>query len=838
MALACTVVIAGLPVVGNGTNPLLDQMSQGSLSAAPSGFEENKGQVRTTAGEPARFVRYRLSQGNTSIFLLGTGIAYQFNRMHYPEGYAELEKDRTRDPGKQEQLDALRSQVRLETYRMDMTLEGADPDPRVSAEGRSSDYTNYYTHDALDVHTYARIIYHDVYPGIDWVVYTTEKGIEHDFVVHPGADPAKIQLRFKDHEELYIDEKGRLIHGNRMGRFTEEKPVSLQDGEEVPTGFRLRGDRLTFALGDYDPARTLTIDPARIWGTYYGGTVNDEGTSCAVDPDGNVYLAGITASSSGIASGGHQNTYGDSDDAFLVKFDPAGNRLWATYYGGMNADFPGACAVDPDGNVYLAGSTKSYSGIASGGHQNTRGGERDAFLVKFNPAGTRLWGTYYGGTEPEFGLSCAVDLNGNVYLVGYTWSSSGIASGGHQNTYSGGGWSDAFLVKFDPAGSRLWGTYYGGTDIDGGLSCAVDPGGNVYLAGETESTSGIAIGGHQNTHSGGSADAFLVKFDADGTRLWGTYYGGTSEDRGEYCAVDSNGNVYLAGYTSSTSGIASSGHQDMHGGGIWDAFLVKFAPTGNRLWSTYYGGEGEDRGISCAVDPIDGVYLAGYTVSHYGIDSNGYQDAHGGSRDAFLVKLNPTGTRLWGTYYGGEEDDVGSYCAVDPVGNVYLAGFTRSPNGIASSGHQNTGGGYYDAFLVKFEDWNCPALEANVGDACDDGNAATVNDVITADCECVGEIPDGINDQDGRAGLSMGIYPSPTTGRFTVHVEGLPAACATAIITVVDTEGKLVREQEVALANGAVVHEMDLTGVASQGLYAVRVTAKGLHLVRRLCVAW
>ncbi|MCS7062579.1 MAG: putative Ig domain-containing protein, partial [Methylacidiphilales bacterium] len=183
----------------------------------------------------------------------------------------------------------------------------------------------------------------------------------------------------------------------------------------------------------------------RLWGTYYGGGNEDRGNSVAVDPNvGSVYLAGITSSPSGIASGGHQNTFGGYYDAFFVKFNASGTRIWGTYYGGNGGGEEGySVAVDPnDGSVYLAGETASPSGIASGGFQNTPG---PGFLAKFSPSGTRLWGTYYNGP----GAGVAVDTNGgSVYLAGqtHTWSTSGIASGGHQNTFGGSG--DAFLVKF------------------------------------------------------------------------------------------------------------------------------------------------------------------------------------------------------------------------------------------------------------------------------------------------------------------------------------------------------------------------------------------------------
>lgn len=294
----------------------LDEVNSGSRSVAPTGFEENKGQVTTTAGEPAPEVRFRYTQGGTSIFLLHTGIAYQFNRLHRPEGLEALEEEARYHPEHQEELDAMRARTRLETYRMDMLLEGADPHAIVTTEGRSTDYTQYYTHDVLDVHSYRRITYHAVYPGIDWVVYTTASGFKYDFVVHPGADPARIILRFLHHEELRVEADGSLTHGNRMGRFTEEAPVSFQDGREVGTRFALHADAerpgealLHFDLDPYDRSRALRIDPARIWGTYYGGAGLDYALSCAADGNGNAYLTGLTDSFNEIATAGHQNTF-------------------------------------------------------------------------------------------------------------------------------------------------------------------------------------------------------------------------------------------------------------------------------------------------------------------------------------------------------------------------------------------------------------------------------------------------------------------------------------------------------------------------------------------------
>ncbi|MFZ1687134.1 MAG: T9SS type A sorting domain-containing protein [Flavobacteriales bacterium] len=694
------------PLSGGADNQLLAEVNNGKRSVGARGFEENKGQVRTADGAPAAFVKYRLAQGNTSIFLLGNGIAYQFNRMHYPEGYKELLHDRQRDPQQEERINALSAQVQLETFRMDMVLVGAGPDPVITTEGCSTDRTNYYNHDALDVHNYSRITYHSIYPGIDWVMYTTDKGLKYDFVVHPGADPSLIQLHFTDHEDLRLDTEGRLIHGNRMGRFIEERPVSYQDGNAVATHFLLEEDQLTFVVADHDRGRTLIIDPDRAWGTYYGSEEDEIGWSCATDATGNVYLAGETRSGTSIASGGHQNTFAGFVDAFLVKFDADGTRLWATYYGGPDAEVHNHCTVDAADNVYLVGCTGSTTGIASGGLQDNINGGGDFFVAKFDPDGTRLWATYCGGNGGENMGDCRTDPLGNLYVSGSTTSTAGLPGGGQQNTYGGGVW-DGVLVKLDPDGAPLWSTYYGGPGDDLGYACATDPFGNVCLAGSTMSTNNISDGGHQNTF-GGALDSYVVKFDSDGDRLWATYYGGPGMEGSYACDFDNDGNLYLSGETSSTTNIASNGHQNALGNGMgnWDAFLVKFDPAGIRLWGTYYGGTDGDAGYYCRVTLSGGVLLSGMTSSPNAIASNGFQNTWSAWADAFLAEFDPNGTRIHGTYLGGDGSEMGYSCAMDPTGAIYLAGSTNSTNNISEDGHQNiyaAGVNYLmDAFLVKF----------------------------------------------------------------------------------------------------------------------------------------
>jgi len=486
----------------------------------------------------------------------------------------------------------------------------------------------------------------------------------------------------------------------------------------------------------------------RSWATYYGGSLNDYGKYLATDMTGNIYLEGYTNSTNAIASSGFQNVSGGSNDVYLVKFDAAGNRSWATYYGGIGDELAGGIITGDSGKIFFAGTTYSASGIASGGFQNTFGGTKDAFLVCFDSTGNRIWATYYGGSGLETASDIITDAAGNIYLAGYTSSTFGIASGGFQSTY-GGGTSDAFLVKFDGAGNRIWATYYGGPGGDNCMSIAVDPTGNIIITGLTESTSGIASGGFQNSYGGGTSDSYIVKFDLNGNRLWASYYGGTAMEDGYGVGTDAAGNIYLGGNTESTSGIANTGFQNIIGGGR-DAFLVKFDMNGNRIWSSYYGGTGYDVLLTLTLDYSGNIFFGGRTGSTTSISSGGFQNTYGGgSNDSYLAAFDPAGNRLCATYYGGAGSDRGYDIVADSSGYIYFTGQTDTIAGIASGGFQNTyGGGVVDALLVKFS--SCALTSVS----------------------------------EQTRGNSFNVFPNPSSGKITVENSG--------DITIYNVLGKLI----------------------------------------------
>ncbi len=384
-------------------------------------------------------------------------------------------------------------------------------------------------------------------------------------------------------------------------------------------------------------------------------------------------------------------------------------REWATYYGGSAQDIGLNVTTDLSGNVYLSGQTFSTSGIATAGaHQNTFGGGSDAFLVKFNSAGVRLWATYYGGSGSDYGMSVKTDAAGNVYMAGYTSSVDSIATAGSFQPAISAGAPDAYVVKFNSSGVRQWATYYGGPDYEQGQAIAVDVAGNVFLTGWTNGTTGFATAGAHQLTNGGEEDGFLVKFNSTGsTQLWGTYYGGYVKDYAIDAATDAAGNVVICGHTGSPDSIASAGSHQPAFGGDNDAFVAKFSPSGNRLWATYYGGAGAELVGGIATGPGNVIYLMGQTGSSTAIATAGaFDTSYGGDRDAFLVKFDSTGTRLWGTYYGGTANEEGEDVAVNAAGYVFIAGDVYSTNGgnpIATlNGFQTNLSGTENFFLAGF----------------------------------------------------------------------------------------------------------------------------------------
>jgi hypothetical protein len=322
-----------------------------------------------------------------------------------------------------------------------------------------------------------------------------------------------------------------------------------------------------------------------------------------------------------------------------------------------------------------------------------------------------VYSTYHGGAGTDQGWDIAVDSSGSAYVAGYTTSTDFPTANPYQPVY-GGGFYDAFITKLNPAGNALvYSTYYGGAGNDYARGIAVDSSDNAYVTGYTDSTNFPTANPRQPANAG-TSDAFVTKFNPSGSVLvYSTYHGGSSEDFGFSIAVDTTGNAYVTGRTSSINFPTANPRQPAYGGGNTDAFATKFNPSGNTLvYSTYHGGSLDDLAFAVAVDPSGSAYLTGSTESINFPTANPLQPVIGGAgADAFVTKFNPSGSALsYSTYLGGSGFDFAQSIAVDTSGNAYVTGVTSSGGFPTFNPLQPANGGGGDAFVTKLNPSGAP----------------------------------------------------------------------------------------------------------------------------------
>jgi hypothetical protein len=522
-----------------------------------------------------------------------------------------------------------------ETDVLRLQLVGANPVPQVAGEDPLPGTVNYFIGNdraqwRTNIPTFGKVAYQDVYPGIDLVYYGNQQQLEYDFVVQPGANPGVIQLSVQGAQNLTLDAQGNLVLQTADGDVVEQAPVVYQEGvggrQAVAGRYVLLGqDGVGFQVGGYDASRPLVIDPVLSYATYLGGSYEDQGFGIAVDASGNAYVTGYTVSSDfPTTPGALQTTLGGVAgwyDAFVAKLNATGTALlYATYLGGSNENFGLGIALDSSGNAYVTGQTQASNfPTTPGALQTTFGGIEDAFVAKLNATGTALvYSTYLGGSSVAMGYGIAVDASGNAYVTGETLSSNfPTTPGAFQPTY-GGGPDDAFVTKLNATGAALvYSTYLGGSNDDYGQGIAVDASGNAYVTGSTSSPDFPTTPGALQTTYSSQGDAFVAKLNATGTALlYSTYLGGSSWDWGSGIAVDRSGNAYVTGSTSSPNFPTTPGALQTTYGGVEDAFVAKLNATGTALvYATYLGGSDEDSGRGIAVDSSGNVYVTGYTES-------------------------------------------------------------------------------------------------------------------------------------------------------------------------------------------------------------------------------
>jgi len=568
----------------------------------------------------------------------------------------------------------------------------------------------------IGVPLFGKIIYSGVYPGIDLIYYGNQNQLEYDFVVAPGASWRSIRLAFSGAQSVEIDSNGDLKLQTRGGWLRHRRPRVYQQlasgRREISGHYVLQGSRqVGFEIGAYEPGLPLVIDPTLVYSSYLGGSAADYGYSVAVDSSGCAYTVGETWSTNFSLLNPMQSVPAGDTDIFVTKWNAAGTGiLYSTYIGGSNRDVPLSIAVDAAGDAYIAGYTFSANfPVTSGALRTSFSGQSKAFVLKLSPSGNSLiYSTFLGGSGNDYATGIAVDSTGQAYISGYTASIDfPVSSNAFQSSY-GGGEFDGFFAKLNPAGSQLaYATYLGGMGDDTAFAVALDPAGNVYLTGQTQSSNFPVLQALQTAYS--QSDAFVVKLNASSQVLYSTYLGGTGSGTGTGIAADAAGNAYVAGYTTAPDfPVTLSAYQPANHGG-YDAFVAKLSADGSTILSaTYFGGSGSESTSGIALDSSGDVFVAGSTNSINLPLQAPVQASYGGGGDAFLVAFNNELSSLYlSTYYGGAESETGAGVAVDSSGNAYLTGSTDSGGStlgipVTTGAFQSSGQGGFDAFLAKF----------------------------------------------------------------------------------------------------------------------------------------
>ena len=576
-------------------------------------------------------------------------------------------------------------QLRLPGSNPRASVDGLDPLPGRTYYLEGRDPAGWRT-----ATEYARVRYHEIYPGIDLIFYGNRNRLECDFVLAPGADVRQVRLLVEGAQRLTMDGEGNLALTTADGEISLGKPVVYQQSgatrKVVAGAFQVHGAEVSFSLDRYDHSLPLVVDPTLNYAAYVGRSVNDRVNGIAVGADGSTYVAGespaVTASS--------------HDEAFVAHISADGKTmLYMTYLGGTGATTGRGIALDKAGNAYITGETKAPDFPVLNALQPSCGKNAsgqcvgDAFLAKLNADGSLNYATYLGGGGEDAGHAIAVDSSGDVYVAGATDSIDFPTV--HAAQPAPGGHGDAFVAKFSNDGLRLiYSTFIGGSGQDEALGIALDSNLNAYVTGRTQSFDFPVKNAFQekdrlNNSNEYAQEAFVAKLSAEGDQLlWSTYLGGSGGDSGKAIAVDSFGSAYVSGSTSSDDFPLADPMQAQRRGKT-DAFVTKFSPDGASLvYSTFLGGTSDDLATGIAVDKQGTAYISGHTSSvdfptQAAIQAACRKDGKGECQDAFLAVLNSKGTALqFSSFLGGTGADQGYGIAIDAKGSAYLGGATTS----------------------------------------------------------------------------------------------------------------------------------------------------------------
>ena len=553
-----------------------------------------------------------------------------------------------------------------------IAMRGSNPSAAIEGAQPQFARTNYLVGPRSQWRTgvpgYSRVEYRGVYRGIDVAYYGNGQQLEYDFMLAPGADPRAIRIEFNGADRIRVTPGGDLEVYAGGERLLQKKPSIYQDGRAVRGGYKLLAHNLVgVRLGAYDRSRGLVIDPALAYATYVGSDASAQVTAMRLDPQGRLYITGSTTNGDmGYTDGAWSNGTKGSVDIFLSIIDTTGAITGNQY-----------------GLIYL---------------------------------------TYIGGGNNDVPTAMQVDTQGDVYLAGTT-ASTDFPTVGNAVSSAAASVTQGFVLEINPAiyggNSLLYSTFVGGTTgqtIPNAVD--LDANGNIYVFGTTEADDfPVTASAYQGVRWGAS-DMFLMEVNPGATSpLYATYLGGELSDDGRAMAVTPNGRVYFAGTTHSTLfPMAGNSYQGaLTGNGQidnYDLIVGVIDPTKNGtdslVYSSYMGGSDNEELRAMALDPAGHMVLTGYTLStDFPLTSDAAQSVNGGNGDAFVTVVNPTAAPsqflVYSTYLGGGDGEVGYAVSADAKGALYVTGYTLSADFPVQNAPQPDWGGLVNVFVAKVQ---------------------------------------------------------------------------------------------------------------------------------------
>ncbi|HSY75766.1 MAG TPA: SBBP repeat-containing protein, partial [Bacteroidia bacterium] len=696
-------------------------------------FIPNKGQFADMSGKVRNDVLFYAASGNAQIYLRNSGISYVVSKVP--------------PKAKIESKDFVPDTRIIKGCRIDMDFVGSSV-PSTETTFPTEGYMNfYYAHcpdGILGVKSYNNVKYKSIYNNIDIAFYgAIDKGLEYDMIVNPGGSVSDIQMHYSGAERVELkDGKLRIITPD--GNVTEYMPAIYQEINGVKVNiegsYKLLVEEKTgevtigLKIKHYDKSAPLIIDPW--WSTYLGGmsaATGDDVYGNAFDNAGNLFVAGATQSSTFPTTAGvFQSAFAGGTDAFVFKFSPTGGRIWATFYGGSGEDDGRGIAVDPADNVYVDGITNSSNFPCSAGAFQT------------------------------------------------TLKATGFAA------------YNAFIFRLNNTGGRVFGTYYGGDGTTQGYGITVDGNDNGIFVGYTSSSNLPVSGGAFQAANGGVYDGFCSTFNSAGAQVWGTYIGGSADDRAFGVAVDNANNVFIGGNSTSTNFPVTPGcYQSTMagGGGYGDAFVFKFDNTGARQWATYIGGTGDDAAHGIAVDGNNDAIITGMTLSsNFPVTGGAYETTNTmitkvpSARADFVSKFSNSGTLKWSTYYNVATENGAMSIAVDNHNRIYVDDDMEVSGSTPLVPSNVDGCGFEDAFtntsfnsddpeeqfITKFNPAGFPICETFVGRAGENDLELYIKNISVSTCQmAVGGFTDSPSFPVSSGAFQKTNGNSPQTGFVT-----------------------------------------------------------------------